>query len=125
MFKLFKELINVLSNIHGSLLNINGKLYNIDESIKIRSTDMEGIKIKISDLATSQYEIKTNIYTKEQTVEQINKEYDYRKRYEECEKENEDILYLIQDYFNYKDKYQVLDLFDEINKKYKIERKVK
>ena len=123
MFKLFKELINVLSNIHGSLLNINGKLYNIDESIKIKSTDMEGIKIKISDLTSSQHEIITNIYTKEQTVEQINKEYDYRKRYEECEKENKDVLYLIQEYCKYTDKYQILDLFDEINRRYKIERK--
>lgn len=122
MFKLFKELINMLKNINENLKRIN-------ESINIKnattSAKIGDLGIKVSNLTVSATELQTNIYSKKETIEQINKEYDYRKRYEECEKENDDILYLIQDYFNYKDKYQVLDLFDEINKKYKIERKVK
>ena len=67
--------------------------------------------------------IESNLYTKQQTVEAINKEYDYRKEYETCEDENYVLLQLIEKYCKYKDKYEVIDMFKQINKEYEIKRR--
>ena len=43
---------------------------------------------------------------------------DYRKEYERCTKENNDLLQMVEKYCRYEDKYEVLNIFDEINKNY-------
>ena len=56
--------------------------------------------------------------TIERQEKEINKEYDYRKEYERCSKENNDLLQMVEKYCRYEDKYEVLNIFDEINKNY-------
>lgn len=84
---------------------------------QLNKITMNGNKISIIDNQL------TTIYTKEDTIKAINKECDYRKEYEECKDENYALLELIEKYCKYDNKYKVLDIFEEINSKYLIEKR--
>lgn len=119
MFKITKSLellIATQKEINKSIKDLRADLKPQWDKIAIDSNRISIINNQLSN-------IESNIYTKEETVKTINKEYNYRKEYEECEDENYALLELIEKYCKYDNKYRVIDLFKEINQKYKISRK--
>ena len=110
--KLLESLIETQKEINKSIKGLREDLEPQLNKITINSN-----KISIIDNQL------TNIYTKEETIKTINKEYDYRKEYEECKDENYALLELIEKYCKYDNKYKVLDIFEEINSKYLIEKR--
>lgn len=121
MFKISKiltALVESQNNINKNLLEINK---NMQETVapKFRESWKE-----LTITANRLSEFETNIYTKEQTVETINKEYDYRKDYEKCKESNSALLEMIEQYFKYKDKYEVIELFKQIDSEYIVDRQI-
>ena len=117
MFKikeLMKDLIKTQNEINESLK----RLYEIkiDSEAKIHST--------YDTVNRMDNAITTNIYTKEETMNQINKELDYRQKFIECEKKNKNLLEMIEKYCKYKDKYEILDIFLKIDKEYIVEKAI-
>lgn len=117
--ELFKEFIETQKNINTSIKELKEDLKPQIDTIKLNNNELTTCSITIDRIDNC---IKTNIYTKEQTVETINKEIDYRKEYEKCLEENGALLNLIENYCKYKDKYEVLKLFKEIDKKYIVQK---
>ena len=117
--ELFKSFIETQKQINESIKGLREDLKPKLDEIRI-SAD----KLKVCDLTVSRLDnyIVSNIYTKEETIETINKECDYRKEYERCSKENDDLLQMVEKYCRYEDKYEVLKIFDEINKNYVVEK---
>lgn len=95
----------------------------INKSIKELKEDMKPKFDEISINTDRISNMERNVYTKEETVKAINKEYDYRKEYEECQDENNALLQLIEEYCKYNNKYELIDLFLKINDEYLIERR--
>ena len=119
--ELLKSLIETQKQINESLKGLKEDLKPKLEEIKINGERMTAsCNLTVGKLENY---IESNLYTKEQTVEAINKEYDYRKEYETCEDENYALLQLIEKYCKYKDKYEVIDMFKQINKEYEIKRR--
>jgi hypothetical protein len=123
--KIFTSLVETQKNINENLVKLNK---NIEEMVKPK---LEKIDFDISKYATIsncfeefKSNVETNIYTKEQTLETINKEYDYRKEYEKCKESNTALLEMIEQYFKYKDKYEVIQLFNKIDSKYIVDRQI-
>ena len=114
-----KELLQVLIETQKQ---INTSIKELKEDLKPK---YQTLTTTMSDISNWKSCIETNIYTKEQTIQTINKEYDYRKKYEECLEKNEPLLKLIENYCKYDDKYKVIDLFATIDAEYDIKRKVK
>lgn len=111
--ELLKEFIETQKNINTSIKELR-------DDLKLQMSTWATTTLKIDKLENC---FETNVYTKEQTVEAINKEYDYRQMYETCEKENYALLRLIEKYCKYEDKYKVIDLFTTINAEYEIKRR--
>lgn len=119
MFKITKSLellITTQKEINKSIKDLREDLKPQWDKITIDSKEISIINNQLANL-------ESNIYTKEETVKTINKEYDYRKEYEECKEENYALLELIEKYCKYDNKYKVLDIFEEINSKYLIEKR--
>ena len=116
--KILTALVESQNNINKNLLEINK---NMLETVapKFRENWKE-----LTITANRLSEFGTNIYTKEQTVETINKEYDYRKDYEKCRESNSALLDMIEQYFKYKDKYEVIQLFNKIDSEYIVDRQI-
>ncbi len=119
--ELLKSFIETQNQINESLKGLREDLKPKLDEIRI-TTDKLNTCSYIVDRLENCYE--SNIYTKDATIEAINKEYDYRKEYERCSKENDDLLQMVEKYCRYKDKYEVLKIFDEINKNYVVEKVV-
>lgn len=118
------KITKLLEVLIATQKEINESIKELKEDIKPQwdkiSTNADGIRIINNQLNN----LETNVYTKEETVKTINKEYDYRESYNECKDENYALLKLIEKYCKYKDKYQVIDLFNEIEKEYLVETKL-
>lgn len=114
--KLLEVLIATQKEINKSIKELKEDVKPQWDKITINSKEISIINNQLTNL-------ESNVYTKKETVEAINREYDYRKEYEECEDENYALLELIEKYCKYDNKYRVIDLFKEINQKYKISRK--
>ena len=101
----------------------------INESIKAlkETKDFENNKLNSTFCTINRLDtaITTNIYTKEQTIEAINKEMDYKERLEKVQKECPELLGLIEtiskNYANM-DKYRILDTTEMFSKEYKVEK---
>lgn len=117
--ELIKSFIETQNKINTNLEGLREDLKPKWESIKITG-DMVNTCITTSKLDNY---IESNVYTKEKTLEIINKEYDYRKEYEKCLKENEDLLRMIETYCKYENKYDVLKIFEIISENYDVRRK--
>lgn len=102
---------------------INKSIKDLREDIKPKFDTISISTNKINCISDSLSELESNIYTKDETIEAINKECDYRKEYEECKDKNYALLELIEKYCKYDNKYKVLDIFEEINSKYLIEKR--
>lgn len=112
--KILESLVEAQKNINENLIKLNKSI----EDIAKPKLEKIGLDFKVMSDRFSAME--TNIYTKDQTIEKINQEYDYRKEYEECKEKNEHLLYIIEKYCRYENKYEVLKIFNEINKEYGI-----
>ena len=123
--KILTSLVESQKNINENLIKLNK---NIEDSVKpkFERIDLDIGKYTVMSNGFEEFKanIETNIYTKEQTVETINKEYDYRKDYEKCKENNSALLEMIEQYFKYKDKYEVIQLFNKINSEYIVDRQI-
>lgn len=102
---------------------INRSIKELREDIKPKFDTISISADRINCISDSLSKLENNIYTKEETVKKINKEYDYRQKYEECKDENYALLELIEKYCKYDNKYKVLDIFEEINSKYLVKKR--
>lgn len=101
----------------------------INESIKAlkETKDFENNKLSSTICTVNRLDtaITTNIYTKEQTIEAINMEMDYKKNLEKAQQEYPDLLELIETIStNYPrmDKYGILDTAKMFSDSYKVEK---
>lgn len=102
---------------------INKSIKELKEDIKPQWNKISISADKISCISTKLSDLETNIYTKEETVKAINKECDYREKHEKCKEENYALLELIEKYCKYDNKYKMLDMFEEINDRYLVEKR--
>ena len=101
----------------------------INESIKAlkETKDFENNKLSSTICTVNRLDttITTNIYTKEQTIEAINKEMDYKKDLEKAQQEYPELLELIETIStNYPrmDKYGILDTAKMFSNHYRVEK---
>ena len=114
--KLLEVLIATQKEINKSIKELKEDVKPQWDKITINSKEISIINNQLTNL-------ESNVYTKKETVEAINREYDYRRRYEECKDKSCDLLELVEKYCKYEDKYKMLDLFEEIDNKYLIKRR--
>ena len=119
MFKITKSLELLIA----TQKEINKSIKDLREDLKPQWDEITMNSNRISIINNQLANLESNVYTKEETVKTINKEYDYREEYEECKDENYALLELIEKYCKYNDKYKVLDLFKEINDKYIVDKR--
>ena len=117
--ELFKSFIETQNQINESLKGLREDLKPKLDEIRISADKLNTCSITVDKLDNY---IESNIYTKDETVETINKECDYREKYKECKQKNADLLHLIETYFKYEDKYEVLNIFDDIDRRYVVEK---
>lgn len=117
--ELLKSFIETQNQINESLKGLREDLKPKLDEIRITANKLNTCSFTVDRLDNC---IESNIYTKDATIEAINKEYDYRKEYERCSKENDDLLQMVEKYCRYEDKYEVLKIFDEINKNYVVQK---
>ena len=115
--ELLKSLIETQKEVKTELQLLNKNLKPQLDTIKINGDKLTTCNITVDRLDNY---IGTNIYSKEQTVEAINKEYDYRQNFKECDEKNPALLNLIQDYCKFEDKYEIIDLFRRIDSQYEV-----
>lgn len=117
----------LLKNFIETQNQINESLKGLREDLKpkIDMIAINGDKLNTCSLTVDRMEnyIDSCIYSKEQTVDVINKEYDYRKEYEKCLKQNAGLLHMIETYCKYEDKYEVLKIFEVIDEEYEIKKR--
>ena len=117
LIKLLKELIKSQNEINESLKNIRKDLEPKLEDIRLNANTLTSTNITVNKLDNY---IESNVYTKEQTVNAINKECDYRDSFKECDEKNPALLQLIEEYFRYDDKYEIIDLFRRVDSLYEV-----
>ena len=117
------RITKLLESLIETQKEINRSIKELKEDIKPKFDTISISADRITCISDSLSKLENNIYTKEDTIKAINKECDYRKEYEECKDENYALLELIEKYCKYDNKYKVLDIFEEINSKYLIEKR--
>ena len=114
--ELFKEFIETQKNINTSIKELR-------EDLKPQMSTWATTTIKIDKLENC---FETNVYTKEQTVEAINKEIDYKNELNEIKKKYPEMLEFIElistNYANM-DKYMILDTTKMLSSEYEIKRR--
>ena len=116
--KMKKE--ELLKSLIETQKQINESLKGLKEDLKPK---YEGLTSTICRIDKLDNYIESNVYSKEQTVEAINKEIDYRQDYETWKDEESDLVDLVEKYCKYNNKYEAIDLFKEIDKEYQIKRR--
>lgn len=120
IIKILRDLVNTQKEINESLKNIRKDLEPKLEDIRINAKTLTSTNITVNSLDNY---IESSIYTKEQTVDTINKECDYREKYKECDEKNPDLLNLIETYCKFDDKYEIVDLFRRIDRQYEVKER--
>ena len=115
--ELLKSLIETQKEVKTELQLLNKNLKPQLDTIKINGDKLTTCNITVDRLDNY---IETNIYSKEQTVEAINKECDYREHFKECDEKNSALLNLIQDYCKFENKYEIIKLFRMIDAQYEV-----
>ena len=113
--ELFKEFIETQKQINESIKELNKNTINKNEKLSTAFCTIDKLESAIT----------TNIYTKEQTIEAINMEIDYKKDLEKAQQEYPELLELIETIsINYPrmDKYGILDSAKMISDSYKVEK---
>lgn len=118
--ELLKSFIETQNQINESLKGLREDLKPKIDTITINGDKLNACSFTVDRLDNY---IDSCVYSKEQTVEAINKEYDYRKEYEKCLKENAGLLQMIETYCKYEDKYDVLKIFEVIDEEYEIKKR--
>ena len=113
--ELFKEFIETQKQINESIKELK------------ETKDFENSKLSSTICTINKLEnaIESNVYTKEQTIEAINKEMDYKKDLEKAQQEYPELLELIETIStNYPrmDKYGILDAAKIFSKEYRVEK---
>ena len=112
---LLKEFIETQKQINESIKELNKNTINKNEKLSTAFCTIDRLEDSIT----------TNIYTKEQTIEAINKEMDYKKDLEKAQQEYPELLELIETIStNYPrmDKYGILDTAKMFSDSYKVEK---
>lgn len=117
------KITKLLEVLIATQKEINKSIKELREDIKPQWNEISISADKITCISTKLSDLETNIYTKDETVKAINKECDYREKYEECKEENYALLELIEKYCKYDNKYKMLDMFEEINDRYLVEKR--
>lgn len=117
--ELLKSFIETQNQINESIKGLREDLKPKLDEIRITADKLNTCSYIVDRLDNC---IESNIYTKDGTIEAINKECDYREKYKECKQKNADLLHLIETYFKYDDKYEVLNIFDDIDRRYVVEK---
>lgn len=114
-----KELLQVLIETQKQ---INKSIKELNESTKQTYTRINSTELRIGKLETC---LETNVYTKEETTEAINKEMDYKERLKKVQKQCPELLELIEIIStNYAkmDKYAILNTTEMFSEEYKVEK---
>lgn len=113
--QLLKDLIETQKQINENIKKLNETKTNENSRLSTAFCTIDRLENSIT----------TNIYTKEQTIEAINMEMDYKERLEKIQKECPELLGLIENisknYANM-DKYEILDTTEMFSKEYKVEK---
>lgn len=117
------KITKLLEVLIATQKEINKSIKELREDIKPKINTISLNADRITCISDNLSNLKSSIYTKNETVNVINKECDYREKYEECKDENYDLLELIEKYCKYDNKYKVLDIFEEINNRYLVEKR--
>ena len=118
--ELLKSLIETQKEVKIELQLLNKNIKPQIDRIEINGDSLTSCNITLDRLDNY---IETSVYNKEQTVEAINKECDYRQNFKECDEKNSALLNLIQDYCKFEDKYEIIDLFRRIDSLYEVKRR--
>ena len=114
-----KELLQVLIETQKQ---INKSIKELKETKDFENNKLSSTICTINRLENA---IESNVYTKEQTIEAINMEIDYKEKLEKIQKECPELLELIEDisknYANM-DKYGILDTAIMFSNHYKVEK---
>ena len=114
-----KELLQVLIETQKQ---INKSIKELKETKDFENSRLSSTICTINRLENA---IESNIYTKEQTIEAINMEIDYKEKLEKIQKECPELLELIEDisknYANM-DKYGILDTVIMFSNHYRVEK---
>lgn len=116
--KMKKE--ELLKSLIETQKQINESLKGLKEDLKPHMSTWATATCRIDRLENC---FETNVYTKEQTVEAINKEITYRQDYEVWKEEESDLVDLVEKYCKYNNKYEAIELFKKIDKEYEIKRR--
>lgn len=117
------KITKLLKLLIATQKEINKSIKELKEDIKPKWTTISTNTDRIISISSTLNDLQSNVYTKEETIKTINKEYDYRKEYEECKDENYALLELIEKYCKYDNKYRVIDLFKEIDNQYLVDKR--
>lgn len=115
--ELLKSLIETQKQINESLKSLKEDLKPQLSTMKINGEKLATCNITVNKLDNY---IETNVYNKEQTINAINKECDYREQFKECDEKNPALLNLIEDYCKFENKYEIIDLFRRIDRQYEV-----
>lgn len=116
ILKLLEQLIKELHSISDSQNKLTNKMNEINENIKSGighfRLDDSGISI-VGKFDTLENSISNCV--KEYNINNtIDKEVEYLDKYKQIKKDNPKLLEFVEKYFKYNDKYQVLDLVEEV-----------
>ena len=114
-----KELLQVLIETQKQ---INKSIKELNESTKQTYTRINSTELRIDKLTTC---LETKVYTKEETIEAINKEMDYKERLEKVQKQCPELLKLIEiisTSYAKMDKYAILNTTEMFSEEYKVEK---
>ena len=117
------KITKLLKLLIATQKEINKSIKELKEDLKPKLTTISTNTDRIISISSTLNDLQSNVYTKEETIKTINKEYDYRKEYEECKDENYALLELIEKYCKYDNKYRVIDLFKEIDNQYLVDKR--
>ena len=115
---MFKKLKSYFNSYLEERKRTNELLYKINESLEIRTDSLNSSFSSVRSNLESY--ITTNVYSKNETVDIIDKEHKYLKDYDECSNVNPVLLEFVETYCKYQDKYEALDLFHKLANSYTI-----
>lgn len=114
-----KELLQVLIETQKQ---INKSIKELKETKDFENNKLNSTICTVNRLEST---ITSNVYTKEQTIEAINMEMDYKKDLEKAQQEYPELLELIETISNTypkMDKYGILDIAKIFSKEYRVEK---
>jgi hypothetical protein len=120
------KIIETFESLLATQMKINKNLEKINENIENTfKPKLEQISWKVDTTSELTNELTTNVYRKDETIDAINKEMDYKERLKKVQKQCPELLELIEIIStNYAkmDKYAILNTTEMFSEKYKVEK---